>query len=278
MLDLISRRDSLTGLGFGLMGLSGFTYNLPNTAQAADLPDLETPLGNLTNLLRMSASLDPEDCPWYYNGTIFGIIGEEAPRPLYTFRGMEIYQTKKIEDGRYFFTGGTVSYITDLESGEWLYKFQNPYTGKTNDVPAAVQGHNPERGFNYTVNGVEPNWAADRIPDKPLRLWWTAAGEYVWLHNETVYPPGMPSPRKQRQTNFARREHFTDPSVRKIPSTFTSTFFSPWPRWMKMGDQPGHTIWHASGAKLDSVEDLPSDFYTRIKAEYPRRMTAMPDA
>ncbi len=278
MIDSISRRDSLTGFGFGLMGLSGLTSSLPSTARAADLPDLETPLGNLTNLLRVSASLDPEDCPWYYNGTIFGIVGEEAPRPLYTFRGMEIYQTRKINDGNYFFTGGTVSFITDLETGDWLYKFQNPYTGKTNDVPAAVQGHNPERGFNYTVNGVEPNWAADRIPDKPLKLWWTAAGDYVWLHNETVYPPGMPPPRKQRQTNFSRRDHFTDPSVRKVPATFTSTFFSPWPRWMEMGDRPGHTIWHASGAKLNSVEDLPPDYYARIKAEHPRRMTAIPDA
>ncbi|MGB1877050.1 MAG: DUF1838 family protein [Rhodospirillaceae bacterium] len=278
MIDSISRRDSLTGFGFGLMGLSGLASSLPSTARAADLPDLETPLGNLTNLLRVSASLDPEDCPWYYNGTIFGIVGEEAPRPLYTFRGMEIYQTRKINDGNYFFTGGTVSFITDLETGDWLYKFQNPYTGKTNDVPAAVQGHNPERGFNYTVNGVEPNWAADRIPDKPLKLWWTAAGDYVWLHNETVYPPGMPPPRKQRQTNFSRRDHFTDPSVRKVPATFTSTFFSPWPRWMEMGDRPGHTIWHASGAKLNSVEDLPPDYYARIKAEHPRRMTAIPDA
>ena len=275
MTDHLSRRETLSG--FSLMGLSGLSASLPNTAEAADLPDIETPMGNLTNLLRMSASLDPEDCPWYYNGTIFGIVGEEAPRPLYTFRGMEIYQTKKIDEGKYFFTGGTVSFVTDVESGDWLYKFQNPYTGKINDVPAAVQGHNPERGFNYSVNGVEPNWAADKIPDKPLKLWWTAAGDYVWLHNETVYPPGLPPPRKQRQTNFARRDHFTDPSVRKIPAMFSATFFSPWPRWMKMGDRPGHTIWHASGAKLNSVEDLPPDYYARIKAEHPNRMTAIPD-
>lgn len=276
MTDHLSRRETLSG--FSLMGLSGLSASLPNTAEAADLPDIETPMGNLTNLLRMSASLDPEDCPWYYNGTIFGIVGEEAPRPLYTFRGMEIYQTKKLDEGKYFFTGGTVSFVTDVESGDWLYKYENPYTGKTNDVPAAVQGHNPERGFNYSVNGVEPNWAADKIPDKPLKLWWTAAGDYVWLHNETVYPPGLPPPRKQRQTNFARRDHFTDPSVRKIPAMFSATFFSPWPRWMEMGDRPGHTIWHASGAKLNSVEDLPPDYYARIKAEHPNRMTAIPDA
>jgi len=276
MIASLSRRQSLAGLG--LIGLSGFSTNLPDTAQAKDLPDVQTPQGNLENLLRMSASLDPEDCPWYYNGTIFGIVAEEAPRPLYTFKGMEIYQTRKIDEGNYFFTGGTVSFITELETHNWLHKFQNPYTGKTNDVPAAVQGHDPNRGFYYSVNGVEPSWAAEKIEDKPLKLWWTAAGDYIWLHNETVYPPGLPQPRKQRQTNFVQREHFTDPAIKKLPSAFSSTFFSPWPRWMEMGDRPGHTIWHASGVKLNSVEDLPPDYYARIKAEHPRRMTAIPDA
>ena len=104
MTEQITRRDSLAG--FSLMGLAGLASGLPSSAQAADLPDITTPAGNLRNLLRMSASLDPEDCPWYYNGTIFGIVGEEAPRPLYTFRGMEIYQTKKLEDGKYFLNIG----------------------------------------------------------------------------------------------------------------------------------------------------------------------------
>ena len=110
----LTRRQSLAS--FGLIGLSGLGANLPDTSQAGNLPDVETPQGNLENLLRMSASLDPEDCPWYYNGTIFGIIGEKAPLPLYTFRGMEIYQTRKLEEGKYFFTGGTVSFITELNS------------------------------------------------------------------------------------------------------------------------------------------------------------------
>jgi hypothetical protein len=276
MNEQVSRRDTLTG--FGLLGLSGLASGLPSTAQAADLPDIESPEGNLRNLLRMSASLDPEDCPWYYNGTIFAIVGEEAPRPIMTFQGMEMYWAQKVEEGRYRFTGNTVSFMTDVESGDWLRQMKNPYTGKTVDVPAAVQGGNPKRGFNYTVDGVEPSWAADKIEDKPLKLWWTAAGNYVWLHNETVYPPGLPSPRKQRQTNFALREHFVDPSLRKIPATFSATFFSPWPHWMEMGDQPGHVIWHASGAKLDSIDDLPPTYKARLLAEHPDRTTANPNA
>jgi hypothetical protein len=276
MKNPFSRRQTLTG--FGLIGFAGLTANLPNTAQAADLPDITSPSGNLRNLLRMSASLDPEDCPWYYNGTIFAVIGEEAPRPLMAFQGMEMYWAKKLEEGRYWFTGNTVSFMTDVETGGWLRTMKNPYTGKTLEVPAAVQGGRSGRGFLYTVNGVEPSWAADKIEDKPLKLWWTAAGDYVWLHNETVYPPGLPPPRKQRQTNFARRDHFIDPEVRKIPATFSATFFSPWPDWMEMGDQPGHVIWHASGAKLNTIKDLPPMYKARLESEHPDRMTANPDA
>lgn len=272
----LSRRNTFSGLS--LVGLAGLASALPDTSKAAELPDMETPEGNLRNLLRMSASLDPEDCPWYYDGTIFAVIGEEAPRPILTFQGMEMYWAKKVEEGRYFFTGNTVSFMTDVESGDWLRTMDNPYTGETVDVPAAVQGGRPGRGFNYTVDGVEPNWAADKIEDKPLKLWWTTAGDYVWLHDETVYPPGLPSPRKQRKTNFARRDHFADPSVRNIPSTFTATFFSPWPRWMNMGDRPGHVIWHASGAKLKSIEELPAMYKARLLSEHPDRLTANPDA
>jgi hypothetical protein len=276
MTPTLTRRDALGG--FTLFGLAGTGMALPATAAATDLPDLESPAGNLRNLLRMSASLDPEDCPWYYNGTIFAIVGEDAPKPIMTFQGMEMYWAKKLDEGRYWFTGNTVSFMTDVETGAWLREMKNPYTGKTVEVPAAVQGGNPDRGFYYSVDGVEPSWAADKIEDKPLQLWWSAAGDYVWLHNETVYPPGLPQPRKQRQTNFARRDHFTDSSVRKIPATFSATFFSPWPHWMDMGDRPGHVIWHASGAKLDSIKDLPDMYRARLEAEHPDRMTANPDA
>ena len=276
MSSSVTRRTALGG--FTLFGLGGLGAGLPRTAAAADLPDINTPAGNLRNLLRMSASLDPEDCPWFYNGTIFAIIGEEAPKPIMTFQGMEMYWAEQLEEGRYWFTGNTVSFMTDVETGSWLREMKNPYTGKTVEVPAAVQGGNPNRGFYYSVDGVEPSWAADKIEDKPLQLWWTAAGDYVWLHNETVYPPGLPQPRKQRQTNFARRDHFIDPEVRRIPATFSATFFSPWPHWMDMGDQPGHVIWHASGAKLDSIADLPDVYRQRLEAEHPDRMTANPNA
>ena len=47
---------------------------------------------------------------------------------------------------------------------------------------------------------------------------------------------------------------------------------------MNMGDRPGHVIWHASGVKLRSIDDLPAEYRDRAEKEYPERMSANPGA
>jgi len=37
-----------------------------------------------------------------------------------------------------------------------------------------------------------------------------------------------------------------------------------------------HVIWHASGAKIDTLDDLPPDFRARLERDHPDRMTADP--
>ena len=45
-----------------------------------------------------------------------------------------------------------------------------------------------------------------------------------------------------------------------------------------MGNRKGHMIWHAAGAKIDSVADLPSPYRERVEKEYPERLTGKPEA
>ena len=71
---------------------------------------------------------------------------------------------------------------------------------------------------------------------------------------------------------FATVDDFTDPEVLRIPGVFSSTVTMPWLEWMEMGERPGHLLWHAAGAKLDSLDALPVDYRKRAEAEYPERM------
>jgi hypothetical protein len=49
-----------------------------------------------------------------------------------------------------------------------------------------------------------------------------------------------------------------------------------WLKWMDMKDQPGHVIWHASGVKLQSMDQLPRAYRERAEEEYPDRLSARP--
>jgi hypothetical protein len=239
-------------------------------------PDLSKPRENLEAMLRMQASLDEEDVPWWFDGTIYGIVGESAPQPLFRFEGWEIYWVRPLGDGTYELTGHTVTFFSDLETGKMLEVFANPYTGKQNRVEASVQGGGAGYGFNYSVDGVRPTQFLDKMPDTPLILRWSTVRDTIWLHTETAYPPGMKQPRKQRQTMFAGVEEFTDKKILNLPASFSSTVFENWPRFMEMEDQPGHVIWHASGAKISTMDDLPVTFRARLERDHADRLTANP--
>ena len=272
-----TRRNFVAGTG--LLGLLASCDSLPRIAGSPprDLPDLTVPRNNLEAVVRMTASLDEEDVPWWYDGTIFGIVGEQAPRPLVKFEGMEIYWMRHLADGEFELIGNTVSFFRDLDTGRMLEKFENPYTGETNVVTAAVQGGGPGRGFNYSVRGIRPTPFLDVMPERPLVMDWSFARDMVWLHNQTAYPPGLSQPRAQRQTMFAPQEAFADPEIHRLPTVFSSTVFMPWLRWMNMGDRPGHVIWHASGVKLNSIDELPAEYRQRAEAEFPQYLTVNPN-
>ena len=75
---------------------------------------------------------------------------------------------------------------------------------------------------------------------------------------------------------FAPLDAFVNRDIKNLPTTFSATVFENWPVWMDMGDLPGHVIWHASGAKIDSIDELPDAFRARLERDHADRMTAYP--
>jgi hypothetical protein len=272
----LTRREFAWGLG--LAGLVAATDALPRVGgdAPAKAPDLAVPANNLRALVRMTASLTERDVPWWYDGTIYGVTPAEGPRPLFRFEGMELYWMRHLPEGEYELIGNTVTFFRDRDTGAMIDRFANPYTGKENTVPAAVQGGGAGRGFNYSVKGIRMTKVVAQVPDKPLVLDWTFARDAVWLHNTTAYPPGLPPPRLQRQTMFARQADFLDEKRDSIPALFSSTVLMPWLKWMEMGETAGHLLWHASGAKLASIDELPAEYRRRAQLEHPELMSADP--
>lgn len=270
----VSRRSVLMGAGGLLMaGAQGALPVLPADSSAPGTVDLASPAANLAGFIRMMASMTDEDVPWWYNGTVYAVLGEsQNPQALFRFEGMELYRVAHLDDGTFELTGNTVTFFRGMD-GEWLRDFANPITGARNKVGEAVQGGGPGRGFNVSVDGVRPTKLLEQIPAEPLKKWWSVAAGRVWMNNDTVYPPGLSAPRAQSQSMFATVNEFNDDEMRRIPAVFSSTVTMPWQEWMDMEGEPGHLLWHAAGAKLPSLDALPAEYRRRAESEYPERMS-----
>lgn len=274
---MTTRREALAAsLVLGLGG-TGIAFDAgARGAGGEGLP--ASPEEHLRNVVRMQGSLREEDVPWWFTGVIFAVTGErETPRPLVRFEGMEIYWFQHLADG-YLLGGNTVTFFRDFETNEYLSEFRNPWTGRTDAVKPAVQGGN--LGFKYSTSGIWParldGSAFGEPRQAPLALQWHGAGEHVWMQHQTVYPPGMPPMHGQRQTMFTSRRAFADRRLARLPATFSSTVFMGWLKWMDMRDVPGHVVWHASGAKLASIDELPRAYRERAEKEFPERLSARP--
>jgi hypothetical protein len=279
----VSRRQCLLGAAATGVGVAVAPADAaPRSARGAGraVSDLADPDAALRTMVRMQGSVREEDVPWWFTGVIFAVTGDnETPRPLVRFEGMEIYWFRHVADG--FILGGhTVTFFRDFVTGEFLNEFDNPWTRRKDTVKPAVQGGN--LGFKYGRDGIQPvrldGTALGPAPAGPFRPQFHHAGGRVWLQHQTVYPPGMPAMHGQRQTLFADERDIADTRLAAVPATFSSTVFMGWLKWMDMAGIPGHVVWHASGVKLRSVDELPAGYRERAMREFPERMTARPRA
>ena len=266
----ILRREFLLGLGAVAIIASEKSSGAMYGSVPENAPDMSLPLNNLINLIRMQASLESSSqIPWHYNGTLFAQIGSEQPIPMVKIEGMESYRIFSLDDGSYEILGNMLTFFRDIKTGKMIQEYQNPFTGKINNVLPNIRQASFGRGLNISTMGARPKAFINQMPDKPLLLDWTFGPEIVWLQNETAYPPGLSAPRLQRSTMFAPLDQFLDQNIKSLASLFSATVLMPWLPWMDMNEVEGHTLWHASGVKLKSINQLPEEYFSRMMAEHP---------
>ncbi len=266
----IQRRNFILGLGLASL-MSHEEVNARVTGIIPDnIPDLNLPVNNVTSMLRMQATIgNEEQIPWHYTGILWAQKHSEQPIPMVKIEGMESYKVIPLEDGSYEILGNMVTFFRDIETGEMIDEYKNPFTGKTNKVePNLRKATSIGRGLNISTMGIRPTSFIDKMPDKPLLIDWNFGADTVWMQNQTAYPPGLTPPRLQRFTMFSPLDKFVDQSILSLPTMFTATVLMPYLHWMDMDDEEGHTLWHASGVKLNDMSELPEEYSSRLMSEY----------
>jgi len=252
--------------------LTAFPGQRALTAAALDLTD---PTDNLTAMIKMRGSLLPVDVPNWYFGTLYAVLPGKAPFPLVDFDGSEIDYYERQPDGSYHAYGATVSFFRDTQTRQLLQTFENPITGKTNEVrpnTISVKAH-----YVYSVYGAKRSDDPRPFGTEPViqdSLKWTVSDDHVWLNMRRPYPTGIPMGEDQVLLGSLQELH--DPDLPQVWTTASPTYVAPWPRWMDMDGHPGHTVWAGPAKKMRSVEDYPRELLDLIEKHHPEKLTAKP--
>ena len=271
----ISRRAMLGGLG-GLGLGAALSINAAKADSSGVLPAADDRAAWFKAWMRMQSSLEEQDSPWWYMGRIYAQVGEAEPQHILNLEGTEIYWARALESGEYSISSRTLTFFKNPGSDEMLDEFSNPYTGETLPVrPNQLGGRD---GARYTHEGLVFSEKID--PSGAILPWnweWTASGRHVWMMASRGLTH-MPQPWMEAFTMFCLAEDFADPGIKSLRSSFSSTYFSPWLPWMGMQGQPGHLIWHSSGCKLNSVDEVSDGYRERAERLFPGKLTANPDS
>jgi hypothetical protein len=270
--QLFNRRNFLRATAASGMAVSSRSWGDTPVQRTLDLAD---PEDCLTAMVKMRASLVAEDSPNWYFGTIYGVLPDKAPIAMVDFEGSEIDYYEKQPDGSYKAYAATVSFFRDTRTRKRIDVFDNPITGKRNEVrpnSISVKAH-----YIYSVFGSKRSDDDRPLATTPViqdQLKWTESGDYIWLNTRRPYPTGLAMGEDQTVQGSLRELH--DPDTPKVYATASPTYISPWLSWMDMQGHPGHTVWAGPARKVDSVTEYPRELLDYLEKNFPHKLSAKP--
>ncbi len=294
-----TRRDFLgmagkAAVGAGIAGVGASA--LAAGSECASKVDYSTikyddNLWNRDAMARLQADLDigKQKFGWYA-GTVNGVRAGERVKPLFGFEGFSFARLQDIGDGVYQKLLREVGFYTDLQTGEVLEHWDNPYTGeRVKVVPIA---NDP---FNYKIGPYYPDPPSygglnkDKPPKRPLLLNWRETGDdkvflrtpihlfYPSALQPDVWPRESSGPMNRVSEMFTYvidREDLADPSKTSLEYSGTWSRITPWLPWMLMGQAEGHIYYDCMMGGYNDMRVLSPKVKAYAEKHYPKYFNA----
>lgn len=250
------------------------------------LPYLGTqssPLGHVSSskedlfktYVRLMGSLETTTIYSWFSGHLWGIIPNEAPKPLVTLQGLAKSNWQKEED---YITKESfdLGFFGDLETGEVLEEWKNPYTNELVQPFHFMYGGGSKTA--YTTEGIK---SANGI--KPYKMNWMESGDHIWMDEygsfsfeSPLQPEEWPkaSPGKQMHfgsstTYMATKTELFNPNNTSCDQTFFWTAVNSWEPWLHMGQREGYVMWRATGRKIFDINEIPDTMKSYVAKVQP---------
>lgn len=240
--------------------------------------DLERPQDNLSAFIKMRASLDPnQETVYYWTGRIYSYVPGERSVPLFDLEAYNVAKIVPVEGGYQMLTREVAIY-RDLQTGEILQQWANPFT---QDTVAVVHVWNDPVNQQLMLNGRFGAWGVpyDRLGNGRVCMYSDIFLLYPSPLKKADYPQNSRSDMYQAAELFQffmNEKDLADPQQASVYSEVAWTRFSDFLPWMRMADRPGHLVYQCRGYKLmnGAFEALPTDLQAFVKANKPEFMHA----
>jgi len=235
---------------------------------------LNDPRSSAQGQVKLNATLDGSPAFWSYSGIVYAVLPKTRPVPLLRVTGCQANWAEIQSDGSFRMAAPLLTYFRSIETGDYLDAFENPFSGRRNEVHpnqfgGAVRALYPADGSAMRIAGEiaasqsAPEGFKTAAPTAAIgRVEWALTRDVVVLNTDQFFDVKT-QPQGEAQTRTADRIRFFDRRVKQLAARFSATTISPWLKWMDMGDAEGHLVWHTSGEKLFSAVDLPEDYRAR---------------
>ena len=273
----MNRRDVLIGGTAALAGLSAGGCSDASRAPAASLAlDLDDPADRLTALAKLRGSLDGAVVMWWMKGVRYGVV-EDRVSPMFGMLVGSFQRMKPLDDGSFILNMLELSYFTDLQTGEVLDTFVNPYNGKEVEIPEQRLGPYPVQ--LKTTGVVLPDVPAFGDVDLTTQVGPAIVqGDDVWIRDDSTVDVDSDNPMMGKHiynelvTYRGKLSDINNPALASAPAEIIFQSITSWREWFEADDVGGHTTARAAGAKIYRIEDFPAEYLAAARARHPEIM------
>ena len=292
----MDRRRMLTMGGAAGASLMGGVLGAPTQGHAGAHAgqeilkfDFKDPNDNLTAWVKLASSLeDGKETCGHYKGQIIAVMGnDEKNIPLFGYEGFGMSRVTKLPDGRYENLHREVSYYTDLQTGEIMEEWYNPFIEE--NVKTWAVHNDPVNSYYAPVFKQSFGEEGEQeTVEFPFILPWEITGDRLVTQFtvHTRWPSPLTKEEWPREYGgkwyktselfhiHARMSDLLDPAKDKAHHTGTWTKEAPWIPWMLMGETPGRLIYFTTVRSLDGTDDLPANIREYTEKNFPLHMSA----
>lgn len=226
----------------------------------------------------------------YVTGSVMGVRDNEAVRALFGFEVFSSIRVLKQDNGDYQRLCRELIFYRDLNTGELMDSWLNPYT---NEQVAVVDVANDP--FNYIISDHFPDpptyggLNTVKPPRRPLIRNWILLNDdtvvltsdiHLYYRNKLdpaiwVRESAGPMNRVSELFRYSiRREDIENDALTHMPHTGVWNRITPWLPWMLMGATPGHIVYAGTFSSVPSVDSVPAPVAKRVRERFPQYTVA----